>query len=302
MAELVSGQRRPVEAARSVVGIDALQPELGPLFVAVGVFDGLHRGHLYLLRQLRLAARRHAARPAVVTFDAHPDEVIRGAAPPLLCDPDERLVRLAAAGVEVTVVQHFDEALRRTTYDEFVARIRDRTALRGILMTPDAAFGYERAGTPEALAELGRAWGFEVVVVPPLLVEGRQVRSSEIRREVGAGDLAAARRLLGRSLSIVGTRRPDGAAEDRRSARLTFPVPVALPPAGRYRVAVGPAWRPGEEPLSVAVDAVATLGDEREPGAGLGLDAADGLPPGDRLRVVLERRLRSVRGSPSKVA
>ena len=62
----------------------------------------------------------------VITFDHHPDEVLTGAAPPLLLDPAERLERLAAAGVEVTVVQQFDEALRQTPYDAFVERIRAR--------------------------------------------------------------------------------------------------------------------------------------------------------------------------------
>ena len=60
------------------------------------------------------------ARPAVLTFDHHPDEILAGAAPPLLCDPEERLARLERDGVAVTVVEHFDEALRRTPYDAFV--------------------------------------------------------------------------------------------------------------------------------------------------------------------------------------
>ena len=72
----------------------------------------------------------------MITFDHHPDEVLTGQAPPLLLDPDERLERLAAAGVAVTVVQHFDAALRETPYDAFVGRIRDRVDLRGFLMTP----------------------------------------------------------------------------------------------------------------------------------------------------------------------
>ena len=78
-------------------------------FVVVGVFDGLHLGHQYLLHHLVTEARRRDARPVVLTFDHHPDEVITGTAPPLLCDPDERLARLEAAGVETTVVVHFDQ-------------------------------------------------------------------------------------------------------------------------------------------------------------------------------------------------
>ena len=80
-----------------------------------------------------------------------------GTAPPLLLDPGERLERLEAAGVAVTVVQPFDEAVRQTPYDAFVERIRARVALSGFLMTPDAAFGFERRGTPATLAELGCA-------------------------------------------------------------------------------------------------------------------------------------------------
>ena len=97
--------------------------------------------------------------------------------------------RLEAAGVAVTVVQHFDEALRRTPYDAFVERIRARVELAGFLMTPDAAFGFERRGTPEALAALGARDGFDVVVAPPFTLDGRPVRSTEIRAAIAAGDL-----------------------------------------------------------------------------------------------------------------
>jgi len=227
-------------------GIEALRPADGPLLVAVGVFDGLHRGHLYLLRELRRAARRLAARAAVLTFDHHPDEILAGAAPPLLCDPDERLARLERAGVAVTVVEHFDDALRRTTYAAFVASIRGRTALAGFLMTPDAAFGHERRGTPETLAALGAEIGFRVVVVPPFDLAGRQVRSTEIRSAIAAGDLATARALLGRRVAVTGV----VAERDRagRDAVVRFPLPVALPPVGTYAATVEAAWAPSLRP------------------------------------------------------
>jgi riboflavin kinase/FMN adenylyltransferase len=174
----------------------------------------------------------------VITFDHHPDEILTGSAPPLLCDPDERLERLAAAGVDTTVVVHFDQRLRETTYDAFAAMIADRAPLAGFLMTPDAAFGYRRAGTPEALAALGRERGFEVVVVPPFELEGRPVRSTEVRSAIASGDLALAARLLGRAHCVVGQ------AVDRATGPgtlLRFPLPVALPPDGTYPVEVGPA-------------------------------------------------------------
>ncbi len=223
-------------------GIESLRPSDGPILVAVGVFDGLHRGHLYLLRELRRAARRLGARPTVLTFDHHPDQILAGAAPPLLCDPDERLARLERDGVEVTIVEHFDEALRRTPYDAFVARLRARTRLAGFLMTPDAAFGHERRGTPETLARLGAELGYEVVVVPPFDMDGRPVRSTEIRTAIAAGDLAGARALLGRPVAVTGTVIERAGAG--REVLLGFPLPVALPPAGTYTASTSAAWGP----------------------------------------------------------
>lgn len=237
-----------------VPGISALTSDLGRLYLAVGVFDGLHRGHLYLLRELRRAAARAGARPAVITFDAHPEELIEGLAPPLLCDPDERLVRLGASGVEVTVVQHFDHALRITPYDAFVAAIRERVEIAGFVMTPDAAFGFERGGTPETLTALGAREGFAVTPVSSYLSNGEQVRSSEIRRRITSGDLVGARALLGRNHGFTG--RVDGAAPgesaDAGPVRLTFDLPVCLPPDGEYPVLLGPAWQPGQRPEPAA--------------------------------------------------
>ncbi len=259
-------------------GIDALRPDHGPLLVVVGVFDGLHRGHAYLLRELRRAARRVGAVPAVLTFDHHPDEIMAGAAPPLLCDPEERLVRLARAGVGVTIVEHFDEALRRTPYDVFVERIRSRTELAGFLMTPDAAFGHERRGTPSALASLGARDDFTVVVVPPFDLGGRQVRSTEIRTAIAAGDLATARALLGRRVAVTGiiTERSSDGCE----AALAFEVPVALPPAGPYAATLEPAIVPAGVP-GRAHRAFARVGTDRA----VRVEARSGTPAGGRIRV-----------------
>lgn len=233
-----------------VHGVDALEWSLGRLFVVVGVFDGLHRGHAYLLDRLVREARRHGARPAVITFDHHPDEILTGHAPPLLCDPDERLERLEAAGVAVTVVQHFDIALRETPFDAFVLRIAARVDLAGFLMTPDSAFGYERGGTAETVAALGRDMGYQVEVVPPFTLAGESVSSSKIRAAIAAGDFANAERLLGRPYSVVGSVRT-GNAED---PVLAFDMPVALPPDGTYLADLVSAGVDAQ-PVSARIDA-----------------------------------------------
>ena len=210
---------------RTITGRSELRPEDGPLLVVVGVFDGLHLGHAYLLEHLVREARARGARPTVVTFDAHPDAVLLGHAPPLLMDSAERLERLADSGVEVVIVEHFDEALRQTPYDAFVAGITDRCAIAGFLMTPDAAFGHDRAGTATTVTELGRRDGFEVVIVPPFALDGREVRSADIRAAIASGDLATAERLLGRPFAIRGV---------VRDGRVAPALPMAMPPEGDY--------------------------------------------------------------------
>jgi riboflavin kinase/FMN adenylyltransferase len=243
---------------KTAVGRRGLHAADGPLFIVVGVFDGLHRGHAYLLEHLIGEARARAARPTVITFDAHPDAILLGHAPPLLMDPTERLEHLAELGIEVVVVEHFDEALRQTTYDDFVHGITSRCALAGIVMTPDAAFGHDRAGTPATVGALGERDGFEVVIVPPFALDGREVRSSEIRAAIARGDLAAAERLLGRPYAVVG--------DVAETGRMTFPMPVALPDAGSYRVD-GP-----DRPATARVVGDGTL-------------AVAGVRPGDHVRL-----------------
>jgi len=247
---------------RVVDGVEGMSGDLGRLFVVVGVFDGLHRGHAYLLEHLRTEADRRRARPSVITFDHHPDEVLVGAAPPLLCDPAERLERLAATGVEVAVIQPFNAEVRRIEYDDFVRMIADRVELAGFLMTPDAAFGHERRGTPETLSELGGRMGFDVVVVAPFEIGGQTVRSSDIRAAIADGDLAAAERLLGRPYAVTGSVTAHG--------MMTFPMPVALPSSGLYEASIS------GRPVSavVASDTTLTLrgAGVPEPGTGVRLE------------------------------
>jgi riboflavin kinase/FMN adenylyltransferase len=244
-----------------VHGVEGLRPEDGPLFAVIGVFDGIHLGHRYLLTCLVDEAHHRVARPAVITFDSHPDEILVGAAPPLLLDPEDRVRMLGEAGVEVVVIQHFDAALRSTEYDEFVRRITSRTRLAGILMTPDAAFGHDRRGTPDAIRTLGEKDGFDLVVVPPFALDGRSVRSSEIREAIRSGDLQTADRLLGRPYAVVGETGPAGTLE--------FQMPVASPPAGSY---------------GVIVDGKATTLNVGESGT-MRLDASTTWPRGSRLNV-----------------
>jgi FAD synthase len=173
---------------------------------------------------------------------------------------------LGEAGVEVVVVQHFDAALRETEYDAFIHRVTSRTRLAGLLMTPDAAFGHDRRGTPETVGALAARDGFDLVVLPPFEIDGRSVRSSDIRAAIGKGDLTEAARLLGRPYAVVGNAAvgPGGA-----ETIVTFATPRALPPHGT-RPATVRAWparemTPAPAEVDVRIDGGAVAIDGQPP-------------------------------------
>lgn len=284
-----------------VHGIDGLAGERR-ICATVGVFDGLHRGHQRVLGVLDDVSRRLAAMPTVITFDPHPRAVVSGQAPDLIIDPEERLERLAAAGVGITVVQRFDEAFRRTTAHDFLARLGAGRNLAGLVMTAESAFGRDRAGTLQTVREMSARDGWEVVEAPRLELGGSPVSSSRIRDLIEAGRLADARTLLGHPYALVG----DVVHGDRRGRELGFPTaniafgdPVCLPPDGVY--AAHAAWG-GETLLAPAelVDAVVSLGTQPTFGGKVRmlevhvLDRDEDLY-GARMRVELVRRIRGQR-------
>jgi riboflavin kinase/FMN adenylyltransferase len=293
---------------RVLQGIDHLPR--GLRFVpTVGVFDGVHRGHCAVLRTTVRAARSEGAHAVVVTLDPHPEAVLHGGSPLLLCDPVERLARVAAAGVDFTVVQHFDRARAGLSAERFVEMLARGRDLAALVMSAESAFGNERRGTPEVLEAAGRRMGFRLLRVRPLQVGGRSVSSSEIRRLVASGQLAAARRLLGRPHAVVGEvvrGEGRGRALGYPTANLAFNQPVALPPDGIYAVRVG--WG-GENPLAAVrrADGVASLGVRPTFGPGqrvleVHLFGVDEPLYGERLRVAFARRQRGERRFPSPAA
>jgi riboflavin kinase/FMN adenylyltransferase len=211
-------------------GIDQLRP--GLRFVAtVGVFDGVHLGHVHVLERLRVLAEELGAVPVAVTFEPHPQAVITGRAPDLICDPQEKLARMADGGAEVIVVQRFDEAFRSQTAEEFLERLARGRQLVGLVMSHESAFGRDRQGTVETVQRLAARDGWRLVEVDTLEVDGAPVSSSRIRSCLGAGDLAAAERMLGRPYRVPGGFGPDGMFRQADSF-------VAVAP-GTYGVLIG---------------------------------------------------------------
>ncbi|MGH2406968.1 MAG: riboflavin biosynthesis protein RibF [Candidatus Limnocylindrales bacterium] len=268
----------------------------------LGIFDGVHRGHLALLRRLVELAEGDGVEPVVVTFEPHPDAVLLGAPPPLLSDPLETEARLASIGIAHLVLQRFDAVfagLSATTFVEMLAAERHLVAL---VMTPESAFGHGRQGTVPFVRQLGRQMAFRVEEVEPLRLGGAVIGSTRIRAELGAGHLAKAARLLGRRAAVTGTVvRGDGRGRQLGfpTANLAFGAPVALPPDGIYAAQVG--WG-GHDPLRPRRHAggVVSLGVRPTFGGGARvlevylLDVDEDLY-GQRLRVEFVRRQRGER-------
>ncbi|HEX6316721.1 MAG TPA: bifunctional riboflavin kinase/FAD synthetase [Gemmatimonadaceae bacterium] len=222
-----------------------LPPNVTRTALTVGSFDGVHRGHQDVLRQLVDRARHLGLHSVLVTFDPHPLEIVNpAAAPRLLTVGDEKLEVLAESGVDFVAVLPFTAALAAYSAERFVDEILlGRFRMHDLLMGHDHRFGHNRSGDVGTLRRLGGERGFDVGVVPAVTVNGGQsVSSTAIRRAVAGGDLDGARRGLGRHYSLGG-RVVRGARRGRLIGFPTANVPIPgsrklLPPEGVYAVQV----------------------------------------------------------------
>lgn len=193
-----------MEVLRSIAELTELK---GPLFLAIGVFDGVHLGHQAVIRTSAEHAAAAKGTPVVVTFDPHPAKVLRPeAAPHLLTATAHKIALIQTLGVEHLLVIHFDRAFAGTAAPEFVAElVRQARPLREICVGHEWSFGKGRAGNLDLLKKLGAQDGFAVVGIPPVEVRSTVVSSTAIRRAVQDGNFVRAAEMLGRDYTILGT-------------------------------------------------------------------------------------------------
>jgi riboflavin kinase / FMN adenylyltransferase len=224
---------------RDVANDDALRGAV----VAIGNFDGVHRGHGAVIATAQARAGALGRPAAALTFEPHPRAFFKPGEPLFrLTDANNKLRLLAATGLDGAIVLTFDEALAGLTADEFVTRILvERFAVSGAVIGFNFHFGMHRAGSPEFLAAEGKKHGFDVVVVPRFEDNGSPVSSGPIRAALAAGKPDAAAELLGYPWFVSGT----VVHGDKRGRELGFPTANIVPdPAcglrhGIYAVRVG---------------------------------------------------------------
>jgi len=243
--------------------LDALPAASRGGAVSIGNFDGVHRGHIEIVRRLLERAAEVGGPAVVFTFDPHPVRLLRPKqSPPPLTWTERKAELLAAHGVDWIVAYPTDEALLQLSAAEFFERIvRGALDARALVEGPNFFFGHNREGTIQRLGELAAAAGISLDVVPPVAIDGALVSSSRVRELIRSGNVEQAKKLLAAPYRIRGMV-THGAG---RGAKIGFPtanlgaVDTLLPAQGVY---AGRGWVAGASwPAAINLGPSPTFGD-----------------------------------------
>ena len=223
--------------------ISELEHLRGPLFLAIGVFDGVHLGHQAVISTSTRHVRSAGGTPVVITFDPHPLKVLRPHnAPHLLTATQHKIALIRDLGVEHLLVINFDKKFAATPPENFIEQlVAHSKPLREICVGHEWSFGKDRSGNLDLLKKLGAQFHFDVVGIPPVKVNGTVVSSTAVRQAIERGDFATAAAMLGRDYTILGTVVPG----DELGKKLGYPTAnlsahsEQFPPNGVY---LAEAW------------------------------------------------------------
>ena len=186
-------------------GLDEVPPGWGRSVVTIGVFDGVHRGHQRVVERACALAKELGLRSVAITFDPHPDEVVRpGTHPPFLCSTKRRAELLSELGTDAVIVLPFTLQLSHMGPDEFVQSVLvDKLHAARVVVGEDFRFGHKAKGDVPLLRELGEKYDFTAEGVP-LVANGETISSTSIREMLAAGDVVGASHSLGRPHRVEG--------------------------------------------------------------------------------------------------
>jgi riboflavin kinase/FMN adenylyltransferase len=220
-------------------GLDEVPADWGKAVVTIGEFDGVHRGHQRIVERAAEIARAKGLPVVVITFDPHPDEVVRpGSHPPLLCTARRRAELLAGLGVDAVCVLPFTYEFSQLSPDEFVRTVlAERLHAAAVVVGENFRFGHKAAGDVALLKQLGEKYDFTAEGVPLLVAGGVTISSSYIRERLEAGDVETAAAALGRPHRVTGVvvrGHQRGRALGFPTANLETPPHTAIPADGIY--------------------------------------------------------------------
>jgi riboflavin kinase/FMN adenylyltransferase len=173
--------------------------------LTIGAFDGVHRGHQYLIRQLLQRARRTHRLAGLITFHPHPSAVLSPRNPTrYLTTPGEKAALLERLGLDILAILPFNKEMAQTLARDFIEMVSRQLRMRELWIGKDFALGYGREGTPDVLRALGQEMGFSVETITPLIWKGEIISSTRIRSLLFRGQVRRAAELLGRYPSLAG--------------------------------------------------------------------------------------------------
>jgi len=187
--------------------LSELPADFGPAVATIGNFDGVHRGHQWVIAEVIARAKSLGATSLAITLDPHPARVLGKQTGLTLITPlEEKLALLAATGIDAALILPFDLDLSRLTAREFASTVlRDAARVIEVHEGENFRFGHHAEAGTDGLAQLGRELGFAVRAYAPRALRGGAVSSSRVRRLLAAGDVSHARALLGRPYTILST-------------------------------------------------------------------------------------------------
>jgi len=208
------------------------------MLLTIGVFDGVHLGHKYLISQLIEHARKQDLLSGVVTFYQHPQEVLSPQTRlPFLTDLKKRICLLKDEGVEDIIILSFTSELARLGARQFLSLLKKYLRMRGLVVGPDFTLGQNREGNVSRLCTLGQDMDFTVTVVPPITINDEVASSTAIRQALANGDMKRVLNLSGRPFSLRALVVP-GAGRGTElgfpTANLSVDSEQALPADGIY--------------------------------------------------------------------
>ena len=173
--------------------------------LTIGVFDGVHLGHKYLISQLMEHAKEGKLLGGVVTFRQHPQEVLSPQTKlPFLTDLGQRTNLLKNEGVDAIITLSFTSELAQLSASQFVSLLKRYLRMRELLIGSDFALGRDREGNPDVLRRLGQDMNFSVTVIPDIIINGEVVSSTAIRKALADGDMKRVLTLIGRPFILHG--------------------------------------------------------------------------------------------------
>lgn len=180
--------------------------QLPPCVATIGFFDGVHRGHQFLIHQLVETARKEGLQSTVITFDAHPRKVLQADyQPEMLSTLDSKLLLLSKTEVDNAVVLHFDKAMAAMSAREFMQQVlHDHLNVRKLFIGYDHRFGHNREETFEDYVRYGKEMGIEVIRNEAYQIDGINISSSVIRSFLKEGEVEMAARSLGFPYTLIG--------------------------------------------------------------------------------------------------